>query len=121
MHLIFSFLRSGVEAKRGVEFRHATRIAFRIRRNIWESKYQYLNTWHPPCTLLHAGYSVKLKKITTLHTTPSCHCEAVFTGDRNGCGFKFHARKKTVQSDWSNLSLIILPYILFYLFRIDNK
>ena len=31
---IFSFLRSGVEAKRGIEFRHSTRNAPRIRRKM---------------------------------------------------------------------------------------
>ena len=29
---VFSFLRSGIEAKRGIEFRHSTRNASRIRR-----------------------------------------------------------------------------------------
>ena len=31
---IFSFLRSGVEAKRGTEFRHSTRINSRTRRKV---------------------------------------------------------------------------------------
>ena len=31
---IFSFLISGVEAKRGVEFRHSTRNAYKIRRKV---------------------------------------------------------------------------------------
>ena len=34
LKFIFPFLRSGVEAKRGVEFRHSTRNALRIRRII---------------------------------------------------------------------------------------
>ena len=33
-YLIFSFLRSGVEAKRVIEFRQSTRNAFRIRRMV---------------------------------------------------------------------------------------
>ena len=33
-HLIFSIHRSGVEAKRGVEFRHSIRNASRIRRKM---------------------------------------------------------------------------------------
>ena len=31
---IFSYLRSGVEAKRGVEFRHSPRIASKIRQQV---------------------------------------------------------------------------------------
>ena len=31
---IFYILRTGVEGKRGVEFRHSTRNAFRIRRKV---------------------------------------------------------------------------------------
>ena len=33
-YLIFSFLRIGVETKRGVEFRHSTRNAFRNQRKV---------------------------------------------------------------------------------------
>ena len=45
---IFSFLCSGVDAKRGVKFRHSTR-----------TSHMCLNTRFP--LLLCAGYSVKLK------------------------------------------------------------
>ena len=55
---IFSFLRSGIEAKRGVEFCHSARNAFRIRRK--DSGPECLNTRFPLLTLLCAGYSVKL-------------------------------------------------------------
>ena len=34
LKFIFPFLRSGVEAKLGVEFRHSTRIAFRFQRKL---------------------------------------------------------------------------------------
>ena len=54
---IFSFLRSDVEAKRGVAFRHSTRNASRIRQK-WGT--DCLNTRFPLPTLLFAGYSVKL-------------------------------------------------------------
>ena len=36
---IFSFLRSGVEAKRGVEFRHSTRNASRTRLKVGNGVY----------------------------------------------------------------------------------
>ena len=54
---IFLFLRSGVEAKRDVEFRHSTRNASRIRQKVGT---EFLNTRFPLPTLLCAGYSVKL-------------------------------------------------------------
>ena len=47
---IFSVLRSGVEAKRGVEFHHSTRNSSRTRRKVE-------NGMRRP-TLLCAGYSV---------------------------------------------------------------
>ena len=57
LKFIFSFLRSGVEAKRGVEFCHSTRNASRIRQEVGT---ECLNTSFPLPTLLRAGYSVKL-------------------------------------------------------------
>ena len=62
-YLIFSFLRSGIEARRGVYFHHSTQNASRIRR---QQVVKCLNTWVPLLTLLHAGYSVKLKKKDTI-------------------------------------------------------
>ena len=57
--LMFSFLRSGVEAKSGVEFRHSTRNASRSRRKVGNG---VSYTRFPLPTLLCAGYSVKLIK-----------------------------------------------------------
>ena len=57
LKLIFPFLCSGVEAKRGVEFSHLTRNASRIRQKA-RSGVSY--TKFPLPTLLCAGYSVKL-------------------------------------------------------------
>ena len=65
---IFSFLPSGVGAKRGVEFHHSTHVASKIRRKLC------LNTMFP-LSLLYAGYSVKLKKGKShdLLTVMYCH------------------------------------------------
>ena len=52
-HTNYSFLRSGVETKHGVEFRHSTRNASRTRRKV-------RNVRFPLPTQLYAGYSVKL-------------------------------------------------------------
>ena len=62
-YLIFSFLRSGVEAKRGVELCHLTRNASKFGGK-WGV--ECLDTKLPLSTLLHTGYSVKLKKIALL-------------------------------------------------------
>ena len=53
LKFIFPFLRSGVEAKGGIEFRHST-------RNATECSPQCLNIQFPLPTPLCAGYSVKL-------------------------------------------------------------
>ena len=72
LKFIFPFLRSGVEAKRGVEFCHSTRNFPKIRQKVG-------NTRFPLPTLLCAGYSVKLNFffniihiliVTTIH---NCH------------------------------------------------
>ena len=57
LKFIFPFLRSGVEAKRGVEFCHLTRNASRIRQKVGNVLFY---TRFPLPTLLCAGYSVKL-------------------------------------------------------------
>ena len=54
---IFSFVSSGVEAKRSAEFRYSTRNASRIDGK-WRT--ECLNTRFPLPTLLCVGYSVKL-------------------------------------------------------------
>ena len=56
---IFSFLGSGVEVKRGVEFRHSTRIPPEFGGK-WGT--ETLNTRFPLLTLVCATYSEKLKK-----------------------------------------------------------
>ena len=53
LKLIFLFLRSGVEVKRGFEFHHSTRNASTFRRKVGNIRF-------PLPTLLCAGYSVKL-------------------------------------------------------------
>ena len=55
--IIFSFLRSAVEAKRGVEFRYSTRVASWILLKKGEL---CLNTRSPLPIMLCAGYCVKL-------------------------------------------------------------
>ena len=57
LKFIFPFLRSGVEAKRGVEFCHLTCNASRIRQKVGNG---VSYTWFPLPILLCAGYSVKL-------------------------------------------------------------
>ena len=57
LKFIFSFLRSSVEVKRGVEFRHSTRNA---STKLAESGGECLNTRFPLPTMLCAGYSVQL-------------------------------------------------------------
>ena len=52
---IFSYFCSGVKVNRGVEFRHSTRNASRIRLKMRNGVSQ-----QPLLTLLCAGYSVKL-------------------------------------------------------------
>ena len=64
LEFIFPFLRSGVEAKRGVDFCHLTRNASRIRQKMGNRK-SY--TRFPLPTLLCAGYSVKLIKKTKIY------------------------------------------------------
>ena len=59
---IFSFPRFGVEAKRGVEFRHSTRNAFKS-----------LKTRFLLPTPLCAGYSVKLKKKSNISQLTNSH------------------------------------------------
>ena len=54
--LILSFLRSGIKAKRGVEYRHSTCNALKFNGK-WGT--ECLNT-SPLQTLLFTGYSVKL-------------------------------------------------------------
>ena len=53
---IFSFLRSGGEVKRGVEFRYSTCNASRIRRKVENEAL----TKFPLSNLVYTGYSVKL-------------------------------------------------------------
>ena len=66
-YLIFSCLRSGVEAEFGVEIWHSTRNASRIRRKVGDESFltetDSLSTGFPLPTLLCVGYSVKLKKM----------------------------------------------------------
>ena len=57
LKFIFPFPRSGLEAKRGVEFCHSTRKASRNQQKVGM---ECLNTRFPLPTLLCAGYSVKL-------------------------------------------------------------
>ena len=58
-YLIFSFLRSGVEAKRGVEFHHSIHSASSIRRKMKKGvSYIRFPLPMPFC----AGHSVKLKR-----------------------------------------------------------
>ena len=61
---IFTFLRYGVEAKRGIEFRHSARNAFRIRGKVGIG---VSKLYFPLPTLLCAGYSVKLIIIIEIH------------------------------------------------------
>ena len=46
---IFSFIRSGVEAKRGVEYRHSTRNASRTRRKVGKRRVLTLGSLCLPC------------------------------------------------------------------------
>ena len=57
LKFIFPFLRSGVEAKRGVKLCHLTRNASRIRLKVGNG---ISYTKFPLLTLLCAGYSMKL-------------------------------------------------------------
>ena len=59
LKFLFPFLRSGIQAKRGVEFYHLPRNASRIRQKVGNGVYF---PRFPLPTLLCAGYSVKLIK-----------------------------------------------------------
>ena len=66
LKFIFPFLRSGIEAKRGVEFCHLTRNASRIRQKVGNG---VSFTRFPLSTLLYAGYSVKLIFVRYVYTS----------------------------------------------------
>ena len=58
LKFIFPFLRTGVEAKRGVEFRHLIRNASRIRRKVGNSVL-ILGSLCLPCYMRDIGGKVK--------------------------------------------------------------
>ena len=90
-YLIYSFLRSGVEAKRGVDIRHSTCNVSRIQRKVED---EYFNTKLPLPILLHAGYRVKLKNYKQIFSEASCGAAARgVTVKPTGCGFDPHSRR----------------------------
>ena len=81
LNLYFYFLRSGVQAKRSVEFCHLIRNVSGIRQKVGNG---VSFTTFPLPTLLCAGYSVKLKKKNQLgRAKNNMYCVTASVGDRD--------------------------------------
>ena len=79
LHLYFTFLRSGVEAKRGFEFRDLIRYASKIRRKVGNRGVEIL---------LCAKYSVKLIWFDFYKHTWSSDSFAIFEGGVSAWSYK---------------------------------